>query len=95
MSGAEALWPAIHAVSLVFVGLGVLTLSGRLRRNALVGVRMSGAMTRCWSAGVQDHVRDQVVQLPYVDALAELHLDVARAGPHFQLGVPIEGARVL
>lgn len=36
----------------VFVGLGVLTLRGRLRRNALVGVRISGAMTsdRAWNA---------------------------------------------
>ena len=29
----------------VLLGLGALVLSGRLRRNALVGVRISGAMT--------------------------------------------------
>jgi len=36
----------------VFVGLGLLTLSGRLRRNALIGVRISGAMTSAsaWDA---------------------------------------------
>lgn len=41
MSGATGLF-VLSGV--VFVGLGVLTLSGRLRRNALVGVRISGAM---------------------------------------------------
>ena len=36
----------------VFVGLGLLALSGRLRRNALVGVRISGAMASdaAWKA---------------------------------------------
>lgn len=49
MSGAIGLF-VLSGV--VFVGLGVLTLSGRLRRNALVGVRIAGAMTsdKTWNA---------------------------------------------
>jgi len=41
---------------------------------------------------VKDHVGNQVVELPYVDALAELHLDVASAvhisNSEFQSRVP-------
>lgn len=41
MSGAIGLF-VLSGV--VFVGLGVLTLSGRLRRNALVGVRIAAPL---------------------------------------------------
>jgi hypothetical protein len=49
MSGATGLF-VLSGV--VFVGLGMLTLSGRLRRNDLVGVRISGAVTSdtVWNA---------------------------------------------
>lgn len=49
MSGASGLF---ILSGVVFVGLGVLTLNGRLRRNAVVGVRISGAMTsdEAWNA---------------------------------------------
>ena len=49
VSGATGL---LVLSGVVFIGLGVLTLSGRLRRNALAGVRISGAMTseKAWNA---------------------------------------------
>lgn len=49
MSGAFGLF-VLSGV--VFVGLGMAAISGRLRRNALVGMRISGAMTsdEAWNA---------------------------------------------
>ena len=85
-----------HAFSrepLVGVASSAVSWHSRCRMFARSGAARLRAVTAL--AGVQDQVRDEVVEPAHINAFAELDLDMARTCPHLELRVQIEGARVL